>query len=56
MTKLPDDFYIKGIELSKEFYIFGVKLTELSHDELLAACAQGWKAYTDSNRKLDKKL
>jgi len=48
MNKLPESFVSKGLELSKDALIFGIPLSELTHDELLATCAQGWNSYTNS--------
>jgi len=45
--KLPESFVKEGLELTKDATLFGIKLDELSHDELLAACAMGWKSYND---------
>lgn len=47
MNKLPAGFIEKGLEIAKDAKLFGVAMTELSDEELLAACAQGWKAYSD---------
>ena len=44
---LPERFVLVGLELAKKGNIFGVPLTSLSHEELIACAAQGWQAYTN---------
>lgn len=45
--KLPEKFLADGIALAEDASIFGVKLSELSRDELLAVAAKGWKAHQE---------
>lgn len=41
---LPQKFVDEGLALAKGAKLFGFDLESLTRDELLAACAQGWKA------------
>jgi hypothetical protein len=42
---LPESFVKRGLEIAKEgITLFGGRLVDLSPDELLAACVQGWAA------------
>lgn len=43
--KLPEKFLTEGTALAEDASIFGVRLSDLSRDELLAVAAQGWKAH-----------
>ena len=57
MNNLPDDFMKEGLELAKTTTIFGIKLEELSYDELLATCANGCNIYIKSlESKLNKEF
>jgi len=47
VMKIPEYFVKEGVELSKDMTLFGVRMEELSRDELLAGCARGWKMYND---------
>ena len=47
MSRLPDQFMKRGTELADTCLLFGEKLTDLSREELIAAAAQGWRAYSD---------
>jgi len=42
---LPDGFVQEGLKIAKGAVIFGVRLDDLSRDELLASAAHGWEAY-----------
>jgi len=42
---LPDGFVQEGLKIAKGAVMFGVRLDELSRDELLASAAHGWEAY-----------
>lgn len=50
---LPREFVDEGVKLAETCTLFGIHLTELSKDELLAAAAKGWNAY---NKQLDQGL
>lgn len=53
VSRLPAEFVENGIKLAQECTLFGIPLTELSRDELLAAAAEGWRAY---NRHLEQSI
>jgi hypothetical protein len=40
---VPKSFVKRGLEYASKSAIYGVPLTQLSHDELLAVAAIGWK-------------
>ncbi len=42
--RLPANFVKTGLSLAEGARIFGVPLSELTRDELLAVAAQAWKA------------
>lgn len=42
--RLPGDFVASGLALAQGSYLFGVPLTSLTRDELLAAAAHGWNS------------
>lgn len=41
---IPEEALKRGLELAKGALIFGVPFTELTHEELIAVAALGWKA------------
>lgn len=45
ISRLPPEFVEKGMRLAESYTLFGIPLTSLSRDELLAAAAEGWSAY-----------
>ncbi len=45
--KLQQTFVDSGLELAKGARLFGIAFEDMTRDELIAAAAKGWKAYTD---------
>lgn len=41
---IPPAFVDKGLKLAKDARLFGVSFFDMTHDELIAAAAQGWNA------------
>jgi hypothetical protein len=44
MSLIPEQFLREGMILGEGTRIFGVELSELSREELIAVAAQGWNA------------
>lgn len=40
---LPKDFVKRGLERAKDATLYGVRIDDMSHDELIAAVAHGWR-------------
>lgn len=60
---LPEDFVGKWLPKASGSYFLGVRLTELTRDELLAVAIMGWteqqearKLYYDELRKLPERM
>lgn len=43
--RLPDPFIRDGLRLAEGATLFGILLSDLSRDELIAAAAKGWDAF-----------
>lgn len=56
--KLPKDFFAKGISM-KESKLFGTRLEDFTHEELVAIAAVGWYNYNTlkkQNEEADKEI
>lgn len=40
---LPEEFVAKGLEMAEEGWLFGKRIRDLTHEEAIAAAAQGWR-------------
>jgi hypothetical protein len=41
---LPESFVTEGLKLAEGARLFGKRFFDMTHDELIAAAAQGWNA------------
>lgn len=41
---LPESFVAEGLKLAEGARLFGKRFSDMTHDELIAAAAQGWNA------------
>lgn len=39
---IPKDYLEKGLTIAKDSYFFGMKLSDMERDELIACAAMGW--------------
>lgn len=53
---LPQKFVNEGLVLAKGAKLFGQDLESLTREELLAACAQGWKAERNAREDARKEF
>lgn len=54
IENLPAEYVSDGLKMAKSMTMFGVPFSELSHDELLAACAWGWSSYRSAREDLQR--